>query len=256
VIPEIPSVPRWISEAVTPLGELPIREVLTNSVYYPACGFDGAPVKYLGGNFHSFIYVDYGVGRDQFSQNLDGFLGYRVAATRDVTENELTPQGWTPQFGSYAGNPRLRVDVISPPFGVWSIFERTEEYGPEHGPDRFSLLYIGGDGVATFGALYYGNRVAPSVVAVIQPGHGFGGNWTNFEDPNGIFARLVLGNPNGTPEYLLFGGWGDGKYYQQTCWPIYSKRVRVLHGRLLMWRRSGDPNDVGDRPVENCPTKK
>ena len=57
MIPEIPTqpMPDWISNASAPLPELCIREVLSGSVYYPACEFDGDPVKYLAGNFHSFV---------------------------------------------------------------------------------------------------------------------------------------------------------------------------------------------------------
>ncbi len=148
MIPEIPTqpMPDWISNASAPLPELCIREVLSGSVYYPACEFDGDPVKYLAGNFHSFVYVDYGVGRDSLLQNLDGFRGYRILAHRDVTERQLTPNGWTPQFPRPSdGDPRSRADWIKPPFGVWSIHERREEYGPDHGPSRFSLLYYSGE---------------------------------------------------------------------------------------------------------------
>lgn len=233
--------------AVPPLTHLPIRDVLAGSVYYPACEFDGDPVRYLGGNFHSFVYVDYGVGRDRLLQNLDGFRGYRVAASRDVGEPELTPNGWTPRFPRTSdGDPRRRADWIKAPFGIWSIYQRSEDFGSDHGPDRFSLLYIGGDGVATFQALYDGNRVAPAVVAVIQPGHGFGGNWTNFEDAEGMFARSVLENPSGTPEYLLFGGWGEGDFYRRPCWPDYGSPVKTLHGRLRLWGRSSEPNAAAD----------
>jgi len=38
-------------------------------------------------------------------------------------------------------------------------------------------------------------------------------NWTNFYDPEKIFARTVLQNPNGLPAYLIIDGdtcnWGD-----------------------------------------------
>ncbi len=254
MIPEIASkpLPTWLADATDPLGYLPIRDVLTDSVYYPACGFDCNPVRYLAGNFSSFVYVDYGVGREALIENIHGFRGYRVAARRDVTERELTPDGWTPQPPQCAdGNPQVRTDWVKAPFGVWAIQERAEGYGPEHGPERFSLLYIGGDGVATFQALYLGNRVAPAVVAVIQPGHGFGGNWTNFEDPDRLFARSVLGNPAGVPEYLLFGGRGNEKFYRSPCWPAYPQLVRVLrHGRLRLWRRNAEQVAATDRPRE------
>jgi hypothetical protein len=235
---------------------LPIRDLLEGSVYYPACGFDGDPVKYLAGNFHSFVYVNSGVERNQLIDQLRTFCGYRVLTYRDVHPEELVPDGWSPEYpGPADGNPRSAQRWIRPPFGIWAILQRDDDHGPEHGPERFSLLYIGGDGVATFQALYYGNRRSPAVVAVIQPGTGFGDNWTDFEDPKQIFGRSVLNNPHGHPEYLLYGGWGDGEFYRRPCWPEYQIRVtrQPLHGRLRLWKRgqdsSKDAGDDGDRSL-------
>jgi hypothetical protein len=236
-------VPEWICNTSEPLRELPLVDILSGSVYYPASGVRGAPVKYLGGNFHSFVYVDYGIGRDRLVQNLDGFRGYQLVAFRDVTRGELIPNGWKQQYVRPSQcNLRHIMSLNSAPFGMWSIHERTKEYGPDHGPDRFSLLFIGGDGVATFQALYHGNQVTPAVVAVIQPGTGFGCNWTNFEDPRDIFARSVSENPAGIPEYLLFGGWGEGESYQRPCWPEYCVPICELHWRLRLWKRSAEPS--------------
>jgi len=78
-----------------------------------------------------------------------------------------------------------------------------------HGPVRFSLLFICSDGVDTFQALYVANRVAPKVVTVIQPGHAFGHNWTDFTDSEKVFARVVLANPAGQPDKVLYGGIGN-----------------------------------------------
>jgi hypothetical protein len=239
MISQVPgnAIPNWL-HADALQSELPIGELLANSVYYPACRFDGTPVKYLAGNFHSFVFVDYGVTREQLSGKLDQFRGYTVAAFRDIAEPELVPSGWEPQLPDGAkGTSRRQKSREQPPFGVWSVHERTDEYGPEHGPERFSLLYICGDGVATFQALYHGNRTFPAVVVVIQPGTGFGGNWTDFEDEEESLAEAVLCNPAGVPDYLLFGGWGDGSSYRRPCWPVYSEPVAILHGRLRCWRR-------------------
>ncbi|WP_295393233.1 hypothetical protein [uncultured Thiodictyon sp.] len=234
----VPPVPSWLSVVATPLGDLPIHDMLSGSVYYPSCEFDGQPIKFLAGNFYSFVYVDYGVERDKMVGQLDSFRGYNLLAYRNLTPQELTPHGWTPVQPTPAdGNPQSHMSWLKAPFGVWAILQRNKEYGPEHGPERFSLIYLGGDGVASFQALYHGNQVAPAVVAIIQPGHSFGCNWTNFTDENLIFARSVLENPAGAPDYLIYGGWGDGHYYSEPCWPRYYQNVRRLSGRLGLWQR-------------------
>jgi hypothetical protein len=187
-----PDLPPWLAAAGNPLGALPIQSVLEGSVYYPACGVDGDPIKYLGGNFHSFVYVDYGVGRRALQDELETFRGYRVFASRPVREQELVPQGWTPRFpkGYVPQRSPLR-SWIKQPFAEWILYERLGSFPETHGPPRFSLLYIGGDGAASYQALYHGNDATPAVVVVIRPGTGFGDNWTNFHRRNDILAANV-----------------------------------------------------------------
>ena len=230
--------PSWLANAINPLGPLDIRQVLTDSVYYPACGRNGDPVKFLAKKgYYSFVYADYAVGKGPVLESLTslmhGFKGYGVIAQRDVNEDELVPNGWVPDLPTQTdGDPRRFAEAMKAPFATWAVLERQEGLDEEHGPKRFSLLYIGGDGVATFQALYPGNKTYPAVIAIIQPGTGFGGNWTDFTDPNKILARSVLDNPYGIPDYLLHDGSGSGE--EQPCWPAYGKHVQEFKRR---WRR-------------------
>jgi hypothetical protein len=123
-------------------------------------------------------------------------------------------------------------------------------------PFRFSLLFVCADGVATFQGLYNANLIAPKVVAVIQPGYSFGCNWTNFNDPEQIFARLVLENPAGQPEMLLYGGISrDWSSYSSPCWPAYKFLIRnyrkSLGGFIGVW--SKDLYEISSR--KNQPQK-
>ncbi len=89
----------------------PLGDILRDSLYYPASRFDGDPVAHLTGNIMSFIYVDYGHGREELDAELAnrGFRGYEVIARRDVTERELTPGGWNPSFPAACdGKPSSR----------------------------------------------------------------------------------------------------------------------------------------------------
>ena len=203
---------------------LPLEDLLKDSLYYPSSEFDGDPVKYLGGNILSFVYVDYGVGKDQLTQELSnpGFLGYRPVGSRAVQERELVPNGWRPSMPlDHDGDWRSAELPVEQPFCLWTVFEREPDMPDDHGPARFSLLYLYADGAAAFQALYVSNRAVPKVVAVIQPGHSFGGNWTDFADPARIFARLILGNPKGMPQWLMYGGIGPRSGYRKSCWPFY-----------------------------------
>jgi hypothetical protein len=228
----------WIR--IAQQGELiPLPEILKDSVYYPACGLDGDPIKYLGKKFQSFVYVDYGVGRDAVLHGLEHFSGYDLEACWELEPSDLVPNRWfPPKFAQMRSVPERVARIIREPFAIWALYRRRPNHGDDHGPNGFSLLYIGGDGVATFNALFYSRQVTPAVICLIQPGTGFGGNWTDFDSRDGILARLVLGNPAGRPRFLLYGGWGDGECYRSTPWPGYENQKAVLHGRLRLF--SGD----------------
>lgn len=238
MLEELPTreLPTWLAAAGDRLGELPIQTMLEGSVYYPACGVDGDPVKYLGGNFHSFVYVDYGVGWHALRNELETFRGYGVFASRPVLEHELVPQGWAPRFpAGYVPRRSPSANWVKQPFAEWIVYERLGSYPENHGPKRFSLLYIGGDGAASYQAVYHGNNAIPAVVAVIRPGTGFGGNWTNFHHRNDILAWSVLDAvPEGRPRWLL----DDGG--ELPCWPEFATLVRTLKPGLQLWERVED----------------
>lgn len=234
--------PDWLAaiDQDTVRNELfPIKKVLQDSLYYPSAGLDGRPVQYLGGHIYSFIYVDYGYERNVVSEQIanNGFKGYRMLVCRDITKHELTPNGWQPVMPKDTdGNPMYSRDWIKPPFCIWAIMEREPDFPEEHGPLRFSLLYLCADGAAAFQALYLANHAVPKAIAIIQPGDAFGWNWTSFTNPNTILGRSVLDNPNGQPKWLMYGGVGWPQWYRKPCWPQYQKNIWT-HGNLGLWEK-------------------
>jgi hypothetical protein len=115
-------VPDWINASRLHEGPLPIRDILDRSVYYPACGLDPDPVLGLVGNFHSFSYVDYSVGRERLSEQLLPLSGHEVEASREIDLAEIPSTGWSPvESHSRALDPNAFADSQKPPFAVWSI---------------------------------------------------------------------------------------------------------------------------------------
>lgn len=219
-------------------GPLPINEILRGSVFYPASAMDGRPVEYLAGFSHSFVYADCNVSRDTLERDLDTFKGYRLFHLRSVTKEELCFKPFTPIVPLTAdGDPRHQY--LQPgfsPYALWAIYKRHAEFDEAHGPQRFSLLFVGGEGAATFQSLYYSNQCSPSVITLIRC-DAFTGNWTAFFDPTKILARSVMQNPNGTPEYIF----ADYRPEAESPWPWYSElehTVAVPYGRLRLWRRT------------------
>lgn len=220
------NIPDWLSSITADQVKnenFPLEKILKDSFYYPCAGFDGDPVKHFGGNFFSFIYVDYGTDKERFLKELSdpGFYGYQLLAGRELVQQELAPNGWKPDVMPSRSDMvnRYPGSLVQKPFCYWSIFERSQAFDASHGPERFSLLYLCTDGTAAYQALYNANNIAPKAVAVIQPGHDIVRQRTNFQDPEKIFARSVFANSAGNPDFLVYGGIGRRKFYRTPCWP-------------------------------------
>ncbi len=89
-------VPEWLarlSPAALETADFPLKEALEHSLYYPAAGFDGRPVQFLGGFIHSFVYVDYGEEESAVNAEMQqpGFLGYHLAGRKRLNERDLAP---------------------------------------------------------------------------------------------------------------------------------------------------------------------
>lgn len=225
-------------------GPLPLRHMLEASLYYPASGFDGRPVAELGGQVHSFVYADYGVGRDELFDQLNseesGFKGYEILGVRDLKEHELVPRGWHPEVVPGPNERPGKRPRKGRPFGIWVVLQRSAQFGSQHGPERFSLLYLCADGAAAYQALYNANDAVPKALAIIQPGTGFGGNYTDFADPDAILARSVRANRSGLPVLLLHGGIGGRDYYREPIWPDYAVDQGWLSGHSIhAWSLTG-----------------
>ena len=214
--------PLWLTDAVLNRN-LPISELLSESVYYPASGLDPDPIRCLGGRFQSFVYADYTFKREDIRGMLhaDGFAGYELLDRRSVAEDELP-------LGALATGIQRGPDSVrgNRPFAEWAFLELN--FGPEKPSTVVSLLFVCAEGVTLFERLYVQNEVAPACLAIIQPGCGwFCLNWTDFEDPDAPLARAVMTNPSGRPRFLLHGGYGR-----------YEKRTNPSGGpRFLLQRR-------------------
>lgn len=198
-------------------GEFPVKELLRNSVYYPASAFDGGIIRDCNvnrkdWNVLSFIYCDYAMTRRNL-QETNMPRGYHILGQRQLTERDLVPDGWTPELPPNLDMQSYQYTVSQfankRPFATWMVFERLPEFDETHGPKRFSFLFICGDGVATYQALYWTQKLAPRAIAIIQPGTGFGFNWTDFFKKNDPLYWTVKNNPAGMPEYVYCGYWAD-----------------------------------------------
>jgi len=216
----------WLNEITQETMQnepVPMKQILDNSLYYPASGTDGTPVKLMSKEIQSFVFVDYAISRTQIQNIIDneGFRGYKCLGIRDVSELEITPYGFHPTIlPSEEELHKLKKtmeypDLIKDSYAIWTIWDRLPNFGEEHGAKRFSLFAICGDGVACYEAMYYVWETSANAIAIIRPGLGFG--WTDFTNTKHILYRVIKSNPYGKPNLLL----------QESCrephWPIYSE---------------------------------
>ncbi len=237
--------PKWLSD-ITESSPLPnIYELLIDSLYYPACGFNGTPVKYLAGNIYSFVYADYGINKEDFLQNLNGngpdcgFKNYHSICQREIYYNDIVPKNWRPTLIPSRDSSRIRLlqkEQSCTPFAHWSVWHRNPTVSDECGPIRFSFFFLAGEMSAIYQGLYCRLNISPKILAVIQPGS-FGGEWENAAANDSFFKRVVSSNRAGLPEYLLHGGFGRG-FYEEPCWWEYNgQRLVQLPERYAgLWK--------------------
>lgn len=178
------------------------------TAYYPGSGDDGHPVKLcaLAHAAHAFVYVDQGIVQETHAEGLRDpqrrFRGYAIAYQERLTEDQLRPGGWTPHVSPEETERSARFrDGFAAPFAWFVAFNRQQGFDDDHGPGRLAILFVGGDGIASYDALYcQEDGTPPPFLAVIQD-HGFGGNWTTFGD-EGVLARIAR-ECRMLPEYLL-----------------------------------------------------
>lgn len=255
MITEIPilKTPDWLTFILKnpEAASFPLKSILENSLYYPASGLNGTPVKYLAGNVYSFIYADYGVTKYEFLQNLNGknkdagFKNYHSILQKEIFRDDIVPAGWIPNIiptGKKEIEKLLREEQRTQPFGHWSVWQRDESADNDVGPEIFSFFFLAGEMSAVYQGLYIRNNIAPKILSIIQPGT-MGGEWECVTSDNSFFKKVVKANPAGMPEYLLHGGFGNGNGglgdpYPIPCWKEYEgpKITRLMERYAGIWK--------------------
>ena len=201
----------------------------SRTVYYPGCGIDAQPVKLCARSHaaHAFVYVDQSIDWDDDMHDRlawrgpdPGFLGYDLKHHEEVIMEDLRPGGWAPHVKQYEVQDANRwADSFVRPYAHFAVLDRQPEFGEEHGPKRIVILFIGGDGFASYDALYCQNDgTRPPFLALIQDHGGFSVNYNRF-GRNGLLERisrrtmvfpsfLLVGSPY-TFEFEPWSGYAD-----------------------------------------------
>jgi hypothetical protein len=238
--------PKWLMN-VQAEDDFPVHLALKNSLYYPASGLDGDPIRYIGGYIHSFVYVDYAVREAKISASLldprHRLKGYRLLFSKNVSEIDFSQNSGLVTHRQ-TGKQLVVGRAPERPFdyALWTVLERLDEFGDAHGPRRLSFFFVGGEAVEVFRLLYMDNGQMPDVVAIIHCGVGWGGVCTDLAHRDGPLAHHVLDLCKSHPQFVLYGV--RANECSECCWPEFSRGVacwREHDGALGLWSKpSGD----------------
>ncbi len=159
----------------------------SRTVFYPASGFDGQPVMLCNRSHAAYAYVyvdqsrDWNHWADQLTDEEEGFRGYKLIYDEALAENQLRPGGWDMHLErSEERGSSAWAHIFVKPFARFAVLERQGGCGESHGFERFGILVIGGDGFASFDALYGQREGTPPPFLLVVEDYGFGLNWARF----------------------------------------------------------------------------
>jgi hypothetical protein len=183
-----------------------IEGFLRESVYYPCCGYDGTPVRFLGKRFQRYLYVDYSIDPTGLQERLQaqGFKGYAIADAADIDINDLTGRSWASlarEFQKYVPEHFSKMKRTDQPCALHVQFSRMPDYGPNHGPDTFEVMFVRSEGVTTYRTVFLRRGIAPKCLVHIRPGTAFGGNYSGYPCE---LERAVRENSAGLPDFILY----------------------------------------------------
>lgn len=258
VLPHQP-VPDWLKN-YRPGDRIPFNLLVQDSVYYPACGFDGDVANLCMGFSHSFIYVDNlclwdGVSKETVYQRLNADYSFKyfkkiyqqeysyeeILGPHKVQEEPLRDGDGNPEYGLKPLPFFAILTILEPSIGHDHKSIGSDTSTIHHVYERLAFLYICDDGCRAFEKIYQSHKARPKVIAIIQPGDAFGGNWTSYYDEKKIFSRIVHKNPGGLPEIMIFGGRDSrGGYYRSQFWKSYPENIfysRHYNKGISLWSK-------------------
>lgn len=183
-----------------------IEGFLRESVYYPCCEFDGTPVRFLRNRYQRYLYVDYFIDRVMLEGRLQtqGFKGYKIAEVADIDIGDLTGHSWTSldrECRKYIPEHFFKLNVDNQPYAVNLRFSRMPDYGPNHGPNSFEVMFVRSEGVTTYRTVFLSRGITPKCLVHIRPGTAFGRNYSEYPCE---LDRAVRQNAAGLPDEILY----------------------------------------------------
>lgn len=195
-----------------------LKDILINSFYYPACGFDGSMVKNFRDKVNSFIYVDAAPTREEFD---DALRDYPFKGCHIIHQETLEYHQVLPNIKDFKIPAKIiTMGVSTEPFCEWIIFEDEQQ-------NRFSFLYIVAEATAAYDELYNKNKIKPYAVAFRRV-DGFSLNKIKFLTPDfrgHILFEDVMMSQGMNPMYFISSKEHAYKNYQTKIGSLYDLSI-------------------------------
>lgn len=194
------NVPQWLQNYKME-GNVSFEDVISTRVgYYPGSRLDGALMKIgnMSHSVHSFLYVDYGLSREELIDHLAqpiSIRGYHSIGRIDWEEKDILPNGQN----IYVNKNRFLYQNEKP-YCFTEILERNENKDASWGARRFCITFLFADGIASYYQIFCKEYNKAPWIVLLQD-HGFGGNYNRF-GKGGILDAIVR-KTEIRPEYIL-----------------------------------------------------
>lgn len=221
-----------------------IQELFSSRILFnPGAGTEGSPIRVFNKAHavHVFMYVDYGYTEDEIDRELSdrAFLGYHLIHEERISPKRLTPKPITyhlteEELREIAESYKWYGIPTTNRFCILKIYERDAELGDGHGAARFAIVYVGGDAIAAYDAIF-GNTDRSPFACVIE-NYGFSLTYSPFGA--GSYLEKIALRSERLPKYLLCAENCD-------CWAEFVKLRRVGGtDRRFLWRKKRGENNT------------
>ena len=202
--------PKWLADYRTG-GKVAFSDFISGRVgYYPGSYFDGCLIETANKAHcvHSFLYVDYGVTREQVEEELskkDAIRGYHSIGRVEWSHKDLMPQGdyqLPYELLTRVKDPGMFIAKNVQPFCIMEIYERNQDKDELWGAERIAVTYLFADGIATYYQLFVMQYEKAPWLFLLQD-HGFGCNYDSFG--KGGLLHDIISNYKLLPDFVISG---------------------------------------------------
>ena len=230
--------PTWLEEEDYSLRNF----FASRTVFYPGSGMDGHPIAIFdaSNSAHCYLFVDQRYSAPNLIRQIGNLhIGYHIVFENHHLSADLEQESNSPlskddlrQFTvaptcdghrDYKYPPRsgMRSSADAQSAVHLLIYERSPEYGEDHGAQRFAVFCLGMEARTAYEWFYGAMFKSCPPYAILLQDNGFGGDFAKdhprcrdygFGDPDGALYRAA--ERSGLPEFLIVAD-------NTKCWTGY-----------------------------------